>query len=40
MAIVGPRPLLVRDMVFMSKRQRMRHTVILVAYAELLFHQI
>lgn len=27
MAIVGPRPQLVRDMVFMSKEQRKRHTV-------------
>lgn len=27
MAIVGPRPQLVRDMVFMSEEQRMRHTV-------------
>lgn len=27
MAIVGPRPQLVRDMVFMSKEQRERHTV-------------
>lgn len=27
MSIVGPRPLLVRDMVFMSKEQRKRHTV-------------
>lgn len=27
MAVVGPRPLLVRDMMFMSERQRMRHTV-------------
>ena len=27
MAIVGPRPLLVRDMVFMTKEQRKRHTV-------------
>ena len=26
MSIVGPRPQLVRDMVFMSKEQRMRHT--------------
>lgn len=26
MSIVGPRPQLVRDMVFMSERQRMRHT--------------
>ena len=27
MSIVGPRPLLVRDMVFMTKEQRRRHTV-------------
>lgn len=27
MSIVGPRPQLVRDMVFMSEEQRMRHTV-------------
>ena len=27
MAIVGPRPLLVRDMVFMTAEQRRRHTV-------------
>lgn len=27
MAIVGPRPQLVRDMVFMTEQQRMRHTV-------------
>lgn len=27
MAIIGPRPQLVRDMVFMSQRERMRHTV-------------
>jgi len=27
MSIVGPRPLLVRDMVFMTSRQRKRHTV-------------
>lgn len=27
MAIVGPRPLLVRDMVFMTEEQRKRHTV-------------
>ncbi len=27
MAVVGPRPLLVRDMVFMTKEQRKRHTV-------------
>ena len=27
MAIIGPRPQLVRDMVFMSMRERMRHTV-------------
>lgn len=27
MSVVGPRPQLVRDMVFMSKEQRMRHTV-------------
>lgn len=27
MSIVGPRPLLVRDMVFMTPEQRMRHTV-------------
>lgn len=27
MAIVGPRPQLVRDMVFMTKEQRVRHTV-------------
>ena len=27
MAVVGPRPQLVRDMVFMSTEQRMRHTV-------------
>jgi len=27
MSIVGPRPLLVRDMVFMSDKQRKRHTV-------------
>lgn len=27
MAIIGPRPLLVRDMVFMSDEQRKRHTV-------------
>ena len=26
MSVVGPRPQLVRDMVFMSERQRMRHT--------------
>ena len=26
MSVVGPRPLLVRDMVFMTDRQRMRHT--------------
>ena len=26
MSVVGPRPQLVRDMVFMSKEQRMRHT--------------
>lgn len=26
MSIIGPRPLLVRDMVFMSEEQRMRHT--------------
>ena len=28
MSIVGPRPLLVRDMVFMTEEQRKRHTVI------------
>lgn len=28
MAIVGPRPLLVRDMVFMTERQRQRHSVL------------
>lgn len=27
MSLVGPRPLLVRDMVFMTKRQRKRHTI-------------
>lgn len=27
MSVIGPRPQLVRDMVFMSKKQRMRHTV-------------
>ena len=27
MSIVGPRPQLVRDMVFMNDKQRMRHTV-------------
>ena len=27
MSIIGPRPQLVRDMVFMSEEQRMRHTV-------------
>lgn len=27
MAVIGPRPQLVRDMVFMTKRQRMRHKV-------------
>lgn len=27
MSVVGPRPLLVRDMVFMTPEQRMRHTV-------------
>jgi lipopolysaccharide/colanic/teichoic acid biosynthesis glycosyltransferase len=27
MSVVGPRPQLVRDMVFMTERQRMRHTV-------------
>lgn len=27
MALIGPRPLLVRDMVFMSDEQRMRHSV-------------
>jgi len=27
MSIVGPRPLLVKDMVFMTKEQRMRHSV-------------
>ena len=27
MAVIGPRPQLVRDMVFMTKEQRMRHTV-------------
>lgn len=27
MSIVGPRPQLVRDMMFMSKEQRMRHTI-------------
>lgn len=27
MSIVGPRPLLVRDMVFMTKEQRKRHTI-------------
>ena len=27
MSVVGPRPLLVRDMVFMSPQQRLRHTV-------------
>lgn len=27
MSVVGPRPLLVRDMVFMTDRQRLRHTV-------------
>ena len=26
MSIIGPRPQLVRDMVFMTKEQRMRHT--------------
>lgn len=26
LSVIGPRPQLVRDMVFMSKRQRMRHT--------------
>ena len=26
MSLIGPRPMLVRDMVFMSDRQRMRHT--------------
>ena len=28
MSIVGPRPLLVRDLVFMTSRQRVRHTVL------------
>ena len=27
MSLIGPRPLLVRDMVFMSDKQRQRHTV-------------
>ena len=27
MSVIGPRPQLVRDMVFMTERQRMRHTV-------------
>ena len=27
MSVVGPRPLLVRDMVFMTNEQRMRHTI-------------
>lgn len=27
MAVIGPRPQLVRDMVFMSEKQRLRHTV-------------
>ena len=27
MSIIGPRPQLVRDMVFMTHNQRMRHTV-------------
>lgn len=26
MSVIGPRPQLVRDMVFMTKKQRMRHT--------------
>ena len=26
MSVIGPRPQLVRDMVFMSEEQRMRHT--------------
>lgn len=26
MSVIGPRPQLVRDMVFMTKEQRMRHT--------------
>lgn len=26
MSVIGPRPQLVRDMVFMSEKQRMRHT--------------
>ncbi|MFR7831651.1 MAG: hypothetical protein ACLU3F_09970 [Blautia wexlerae] len=26
MTLIGPRPQLVRDMVFMSEEQRMRHT--------------
>lgn len=26
MSLIGPRPQLVRDMVFMSDKQRMRHT--------------
>lgn len=27
MSIVGPRPLLIRDMVFMTEEQRMRHSI-------------
>ena len=26
MSVIGPRPQLVRDMVFMTEKQRMRHT--------------
>ena len=30
MSVIGPRPQLVRDMVFMTDEQRMRHTASLV----------
>ena len=32
MSVIGPRPQLVRDMVFMTKEQRMRHTAICFYY--------
>ena len=37
MSVIGPRPQLVRDMTFMTKEQRMRHTAkpgLLVRYGE------
>lgn len=32
MSLIGPRPQLVRDMVFMTNEQRKRHTAIYVLY--------